>query len=358
MPDDLAGLKQKFTPQPGKILERHPQVCSARFTPDGRFLIAGGFDGLISRWDATQESFPELPAVTGHEGWVTEVCFEPTGTVAISADSWGRLRCWSLAEPASPPRWEHPAAHTSAIQSLAVNSDGTMIASAGNDRLVRCWSVADGHKLHEFNKHTAPVLRVATQPGGQLLASGDLHGQVHLWDLSHGAWVLTCDAGSLFKLDRLQDTGGVRALTFDPTGAQLVVGGTKVANGGNVQGVPTLLVFETATGKLLQTLELGVSGDVYVSDLAFHPAGFLIIAISGNPGVGKLMFRRLDDAEPIALLTNIPNCHSLSLHPQRKALAVVGTNSGSNGNGRQLDKNGEYPDNFSPIHILTLPAAE
>jgi hypothetical protein len=36
-------------------------------------------------------------------------------------------------------------------------------------------------------------------------------------------------------------------------------------------------------------------------------------------------------------------------------VAVTATSRGSNGNGRQLDKNGEYPGNTSPVHIFDMP---
>ena len=52
----------------------------------------------------------------------------------------------------------------------------------------------------------------------------------------------------------------------------------------------------------------------------------------------------------------MPNCHSLAVHPNGRRLAVTATNGGSNGNGRQLDKSGEYPGNWSPVHIWEMQA--
>ena len=60
------------------------------------------------------------------------------------------------------------------------------------------------------------------------------------------------------------------------------------------------------------------------------------------------------DAEPFFETKKMPNCHSLSLHPDGKRLAVVATNGGSNGNGRNL-KDGKYPGNWSPIFVLAMP---
>jgi len=53
----------------------------------------------------------------------------------------------------------------------------------------------------------------------------------------------------------------------------------------------------------------------------------------------------------------MPNCHSLSVHPDAAQLAVVATNRGSNGNGRRLDKEGRYAGNSSPIHFMQMGVA-
>ena len=93
-----------------------------------------------------------------------------------------------------------------------------------------------------------------------------------------------------------------------------------------------------------------------MTDLVWHPAGFLMLTTSGQPGNGKLIFRRLTDDAAFFETTKLPNCHSIALHPSLHKLAVIATNAGSSGNGRSLAKDGTYPGNFSPIHVWTLPA--
>ena len=45
----------------------------------------------------------------------------------------------------------------------------------------------------------------------------------------------------------------------------------------------------------------------------------------------------------------------LALSPDRRTLAVAATNTGSNGNGKRLDKEGNYVGNHSPVHVFALP---
>jgi WD40 repeat protein len=349
---DASALLARYQPMELKVLKTAVQVCAARYSPCGRFLIAGGYDGLVHRWDASTDDMAELPQLAGHHGFVEGLAFDPAGTTLFSADSWGELRAWPI--DGKQPRWVVPAAHDGWIHALAVSPDGALVASCGIDRRVRVWSSTDGAQRHEFAEHAEDVQSVAFHPAGGTLLSGDAHGVVRQWDLAAGGSPRQFDAAALFKLDRLQDVGGVRAMVFNADGTLLACGGTKPSVGASVQGVPCVLLFDWATGVLRQSLDLGGQSDVYVSGASFAPEGFLMITTCGGPGGGKLIYRRPEDATPFFETNAMANCHSLSMHPSGKRLAIAATNAGSNGNGRNLNEQGEYPDNYSPIHVFAL----
>ena len=396
MNDDLASLKTRFEPKEARQLKLDRQMNAARFTACGRYLLAAGHDGLVRRFDAAVEELPELKPLVGHGGWVQALALPkkrdetPADEVVYSVDSWGQLRCGSFVDEAAAPRWVNKTAHDGWILDVSLSPNGKLLATCGIDRAVRVWSAADGSKLHEFSVPEWEVLSVAFAPDDGSVLAGDLSGKVRQWELASGKLTREFDASSLHKADRLQEIGGARHLLFveapraESQGAsdkpkdgapspdastlslrpqpspltpsyKLLCAGTKPKNGGNVQGLPTVLVFDWASGQLEKSIELGKEGDVYVTDLVFHPAGFLMATASGNPGTGKLVFRRLEDDAAFFETTKMPNCHSLTLHPSHQKFAVVATNGGSNGNGRNLTKDGSYPGNFSPIHVWTLP---
>lgn len=355
MNDEVANLKKRFEPKEVRQLKLDRQISFARFTGCGRFLLAAGHDGLIHRFDATSEELPELKPLAGHGGWVQRVIPLQEGDEAVSVDSWGQMRCMSFVDETAAPRWTNAAAHQGWILDQTLSFDGKRIATCGVDRTIRVWSTADGSKLHEFSNPEWEVLSVAFSPDDQAVIAGDLSGRLRMWEMKSGKIVREFDATILHKRDRLQDVGGARRLLFSPDRTQLICAGTKPKGGGFVQGSASILVFDFASGELRKTCDFGGDDTGYVTDLAFHPDGFLMLTTSGQPGNGKLVFRRIADEVPFFETTKMPNCHSVTIHPSQPKLAVVATNAGSSGNGRRLNSDGTYPGNFSPIHIWTFP---
>ena len=72
-----ADLLKKYEPKESSKLEYERQLWEARFTPCGKFLVAGGYDATIQRWRVTADGFEPLPELTGHDGWVQ--CLAPIG---------------------------------------------------------------------------------------------------------------------------------------------------------------------------------------------------------------------------------------------------------------------------------------
>jgi WD40 repeat protein len=65
-----------------------------RFSPDGRWLLAGGMDGSVRLWDASSPQ--ERYSIRGIKGKVLEVIWTPDGRSFWGACEDGTVRCWDL----------------------------------------------------------------------------------------------------------------------------------------------------------------------------------------------------------------------------------------------------------------------
>ncbi len=347
-------LLAKYQPKQFKTLDADPQVSAARFSPCGKLLVAGGYDARVRRWNFQTEDFAELPALDGHHGWVEGIAFSKEGDKLFTADSWGKLVCWTDTTAEKPTaKWQHDQAHDGWVRELAVSPDGKLLASVALDHKLKLWSTDDGKLQHELPIVEDPRA-VRFHPDGTLLV-GDAKGIVH-WLKLDGSEIKKFDAGVLFALSRLQDCGGVQCLALDKEAKLLAVGGCAPKNGGTVVGVPTLLIFDVVSGKQQARFELGTQQDVNVADLHFHDEGFLSLITYGTPGQGQLIYVRPEEKAPFHTEKKLANPHSLSWHPDGKRFAVAATNGGSNGNGRPVGKDGKYLGNKSPIHLFAIPS--
>jgi WD40 repeat protein len=348
---DTTELVKKYEPKDAGLIAAEPQVSAARFSPCGKVLVAGGYDARVRRWSFDKEEHSELPPLTGHHAWVEGLAFRAEGELLFTADSWGMLCCWAGYTADQPAqKWKHDQAHDGWIRTLAVSPDGKQLASCAADKFVRLWNADDGAKQHEIKLENGP-LSLKFVPDGTLLV-GDDRGIIQQFKLD-GTPVRQFDASSLYTLSRLQDVGGVFALATDKEGKLLAAGGTTPKNGGTVVGPPTLLVFDLATGEQKYKASLGTDNDCYVADVAFHDEGFVSLITFGTPGQGQLLYLKPGEEKPL-FTKKLTNPHSLAWHPDGKRVAIAATNSGSNGNGRLTDKNGNYRGNSSPIHLFSI----
>lgn len=347
--------------------EKASIIYSLKFSPCGKYLVAGGNTGKLLRWDASaaDDGFTELAPLVGHDGWLQALAFAPKGTRVFTGDSWGRLRAWDYskwtAEADSKPAWDLAAAHDGWLRDISVSPDANTIATCGRDKFIRLWDVASGKKLAEV-QNTHDTFLVLFSPDGATLASGDHAGLVKLWDVKSlssptAKPLKELDAKKLAMSSRLQDVGGVRSMAFSADGKQLLVGGTQPKNGGNVQGTPTILTFDVATGKQIGGGQ-EISGYVYPTDIRFLNDGLCAITLSGNPGSGKLLLQKLGEAKPFFETTKLGNCHAVAPHPTAPRFAISGFGATIGGNGRGKGNPEDYKATWSPISIMEIPSKD
>ncbi|MBY0522479.1 MAG: hypothetical protein K2R98_03740, partial [Gemmataceae bacterium] len=158
---------KRYSAKQVAVLKPDRPMCVLRYSPCAKFLIAGGTDASIRRWDTTTETPTELPTLAGHGGWVQALAFAKDGQRLFAGDSWGQLRCWPFADKDAKPLWAVDQAHDGWIRGLALSPDGKLLTTCGSDRKVCLWSTENGKKLRELVGHADDVFSVAFHPDGK-----------------------------------------------------------------------------------------------------------------------------------------------------------------------------------------------
>ncbi|WP_026103034.1 hypothetical protein [Pseudanabaena sp. PCC 6802] len=146
-----------------------------------------------------------------------------------------------------------------AVLSVVFQPDGEVLATSNANGEVHLWRVSDGQILLTCRGHTNWVRRVAFSPDGKKLASGSEDRTIRIWDLSSGECLNTIK-GEGFSL---------RAIAFSPDGQSLVSGSDDAI----------IRVWDPLSGSCLRQIH-GHTG--WVIALAFSADGSLLVSSSAD----------------------------------------------------------------------------
>lgn len=146
-------------------------------TPDGKYLIAGDEDGLVTLWAG--DGSKRIRDLGHHTDVTRRLLLTPGAKAVISAGGDEHILVHPL--PDGEPR--DLVGNTAGVKDLDITPDGRLVASAGIDGVVRVWTLADGKLQREFRGHRFAVKAVAFTQDGRLV-SGAEDNNARIWPLT------------------------------------------------------------------------------------------------------------------------------------------------------------------------------
>lgn len=176
---------------------------------------------------------------------VTAFVVHPSRREIVVANRSGMIRHWDVDERRVLNEWK--GTHKTPVLCMAYDPTGTLVATGGSDRVVMVWDVERGYATHHFRGHEAIVthLRFHPDPKKLMLASCSEDTTVRLWALN--------ESGKKQAVAALTNHySPVTGVAFSADGNTLVTGGRdKVLNIWDLAAFKlrrTIPVYETLEG--------------------------------------------------------------------------------------------------------------
>lgn len=295
---------------------------ACRFDSQGQYVFTGSEDNLVERFSLKDGKRTDFSG--GHETWVRGLATSPDGKYVVSGGSDGLLSWWEVGgEQGQLVRKKE--AHQGWIRSVDISPDGKWLASGGNDDCVRIWNVAEGNLVSEIKSHQRHVYNVTFHPDSSSLFSGDLMGRLVQTEV--GTWKTgkEFDAKDLHTYHKGQQTdfGGVRGVSMNPAKKLLAAGGTyKATNPFGAIHEPLALLFSSETGKLEKKLVApGIKRGVIWRVVWLNDE--LLCGICGGGDGGFLLFWNLESEKDFHRF-KLPNlARDMDVHPDGIQIATA-----------------------------------
>ena len=287
-------------------IEGHLDFRVIAFSPDGRYLVAGGMSTdeentitpLLAMWNTATGQ--RIRTFTGHEFLVTAATFSPDGRFILSGSGPVNdlkdysIRLWDVETGEQVRQYN---GHTWSVMSVKFRADGNEFLSAADDNSVILWDTATGTILRQYSTPEDSLLSADLfefKSGEMYALVGGLARAMHLVDLDSGQVV--------DQYAKHSDT--ISSLRFSPDGYYAASGSLDRS----ISLVDLIYQKEVAHYR-------GHTGPVWA--IAFSPDGKLLFSGDGD---GDIRLWSVDSRAQLEWQYYGLGIRSLALSPDQKTL--------------------------------------
>lgn len=223
-------------------------VINAEFSPDGKFIATGGFDNALKVWES---STGRLISTLNHNSNVRIIKFSPNGKYIITDGVPEGAVIWELST--GEPKIELKG-HTREVSAIEFSPDGKTIITSSGDGTAKLWDFESGKMLKNFVSRSPYLRTVSFSPDGKYIVTGGDNAITEVWEVS---------SGTLLKDLSRQDKIAIFAARFSENGKYVASIGLR----------NELTVWELSTGKVIEDIVLKENSFSRLQTLGIHLKG-------------------------------------------------------------------------------------
>ena len=194
----------------------HGSIFCIDWSPSGKLLATGSNDKTIKLMSIPELDEKNNKNLTGNQGTVRSLCFEPTNdSILLSANTGeNTIKIWDTIKGINIICLE---GHNSDVNSVKWSNDSQLFASCALDKTVRFWDIRDYKSINILSAvQYADIndISIFSRGNNTIIAVGHDDGLVTIWDYSK-----QCVIKEIYEHNE-----EVRSVSFSPDGRYLLSG--------------------------------------------------------------------------------------------------------------------------------------